>query len=405
MPKLNLIGPQMFGADAAEANKGILEIINGYVENLSGEPCIKTRPGLRPFKTFDNTNARVDLYWWEAGRTLLAVCGGQLFALTSATGNWSDITPVASADKILGYNTPAMFAADEHGVHISTGLGILWWDGSASTATRVTDSNLPSQITGLTYLKGYFIVSELNTQRFYYATYGPTDPRTAPPNWSAFFLDASTSPDDIITLQAGWEELFVLGRESAESQFVTGDSTVPFRTLSGSSIETGVVNRTVLQKMLNTWIYLNPNKQVVILEGRTPKVISKPIELALYSLEFYEDVTAFKLYERFYILNFYTDQKTFVFDTETNLWYRWETWDNDKKRYQKFLGASGAQAKSWGGHYVGGFDGKVYQVVKNYQSDGSVFIRMKILTAVIDHNTPDEKRCRELHLRLKRGEG
>lgn len=404
MTKINLISPQMFGADAAEADNGVLELINCYVENLSGTPVIKTRPGLTLVKNFSESTARVDLYWWEAGGFLIAVCAGRVYSRARSNGSWTERTPVSAEDKILSYNNVVMFAADENGVHMSTGSGILFWNGASAKVIKVTDTNLPSQITGLTYLKGYFIVSEQSTQNFYYATYGPTDERTGPPPWSSMFLTASASPDDIVTLQAGWEELFILGRESAESQYVTGEYLIPFRGLSGSAIETGLINRAVLQKMLDTWIYLNPNRQVIILQGRTPKVISKPIEAALYELDNYSSVVGFKLFDRFFILNFYTDQRTFVFDFESQSWYRWETWNNTRKIFEKFIGVSSAYSKPWGKQYTGGLDGKVYEVSKPVILDGYKFIRMKILTGSLDHGTLERKRCRELQFRVKRGE-
>jgi hypothetical protein len=400
MPKLNLISPITPGAQAAEADQGSIEIINGYVDKLSGNPVIKTRPGLALLNTLDEA-ARVDTYWWEAKRVLIIVCGSRIYYKTTLAGAAVEITP--STGNTLAYNVKVLFSADEYGVTMTTGLNMVWWNGVTAEASRITDSNAPDEITSLTYLKGYTIASKTNTQAFAWATYGPTDSRSQPPPWSAINLSASSQPDDLIVLESGWEELFLLGRESVESQYVTGDATVPFASIAGSVGEVGIVNNKVLQKMLNTWIFLTPNRQVVMMNGRSPQVVSDPVGYVFQEMDNFNDVESFVLFERFYILNFRSENTTYVYDTKFQLWYRWEYWDRTYKKYVKYLGVTAAHAKSWEKHVVGGFDGKLYVTEYAEVTDNTNLIRGKILSAHIDHGSLDRKFVNEIKLRIRRG--
>lgn len=401
MPNINLLSPITPGAQAAEANTGSIRVVNAFVDKLSGLPVLKTRPGLKLIDTIEE-KARVDVYWWEARKMLLAVCGARLFYKLNLTSTPVEVMP-ASGTNPVARNVPVMFAANEYGVSISTGQHQIWWDGKTNTYQQVTDSNAPANITGLTYLKGYTIASELNTQSFAWATYGPTDDRSQPPVWNPLRLSASASPDDILAMASGWEELVMLGRESVESQYVTGDSTVPFKSLQGSQSEVGIINRNVLAKLKSTWIYATPNRQVVILDGRVPRVISTPIEYKLQEMEAYDDCEAFTLFDRFYILNFKSENRSYVFDTQYRLWYNWETWDTKYKIYRKFLGVTSAHAKSWAKHIVGGYKGQIYESDYSYLLDDTQFIRGEILSANIDHGTEDRKFVDRIVLRLRRG--
>ena len=400
--KINLFSPITPGADQPEADQGLIEIVNGYVDQVSGQPTIKTRPGMKELHTLSNTT-RVSLYWWEAKRILVIANGSRIYVKTAKTGTLKEITPANTADQ-FPTGARVFFAADEYGVTMSAGLFMLWWGGSTSTpAIRITDSAAPNTITSLAYLKGYIIASILNTQQFAYAVYGPLDPRTSPPPWSPLYQSASASPDDIQCLAAGWEELFVLGRESAQSHYASGDSTVPFPPLNGSVVETGIVNPECLQKLGNSWVFCTPHKQVVRVQGRTPTIVSQSIEQRLRRLSYFNRVHSYTLFNRFYVLNFYSDQQTFVYDLTNNLWYRWGAWDEEYKKYDRFVGFSAAYAKSWGQQYIGSFDGKVYELSHDITHDNLQPIRLRVRSSHLDHGTAARKFSNELSMRLKTG--
>ena len=401
--KINLFSPITPGADRAEADQGLIEIVNGYVDQVSGQPAIKTRPGLKEMHTL-SMNTRVSLYWWEAKRILVVANGDRIYVKTSKKGELIDVTPANVADR-FPKGVRVFFSADEYGVTMCAGLFMLWWGGKTSTAAiKITDGAAPNTITSLAYLKGYTIASILNTQQFAYAVYGPLDPRTSPPPWSPLYQSASASPDDIQCLDAGWEELFVLGRESAQSHYASGDATVPFPPLNGSVVETGIMNSECLQKLGNSWIFYTPHKQVMRVQGRTPTVISQSIEQELRRLVYFDKVHSYTLFNRFYVLNFYADQQTFVYDLTNNLWYRWGAWDETFKKYKRFVGFSAAYAKAWGQQYLGGFDGRVYEMSYDITHDNLQPIRLRVRSAHIDHGTSARKFSTDLSIRLLRGE-
>lgn len=404
MPKLNLMAPIIMGAEDAEASQGALEIVNGYIENSGGLPAIKLRPGLGLLHD-TKTGARVDAYWWEAKRILVMATGRKIYAKTSKTGALYDITPLLSANT-LPFNAKVLFSADEYGVTMTAGKFMLWWNGDVLQPTiRVTDVNAPATISSITYLKGYTIASVPNTQTFQWALYGPTDDRTIPPPWNPLSISASASPDNIVCMGSGWEELFILGRESAQSHYASGDATIPFPALNGSVAETGTVNANTLQKLGNGWVYFTPNYQIVRMEGRNPRVLSQAIDKELRRLQYFDEAEAFTVFDRFYVLTFPQDDRTYVFDNVSQLWFRWERWDSYTVKYREFNGVSSVFAKPWGQQIVGGADGKVYELSYDYTADYDQRIRFQLRSGFIDHGTSDRKFSAELKMRLKRGVG
>lgn len=405
MPKLNLFTPSTAGADRSEVSTGAMEMVNVYIDQLDGNPAFKTRPGLTLLHD-TGLGGRVDLYWWEAKRILVVANAKKIYAKTTESGSLADITPTASAD-IFPFNSRVFFSADEYGVTMSTGQHMLWWGGDTSVkAARITDANAPSPITALTYLKGYTVASKQNSQAFYYATYGPTDARTSPPPWNPLFLNASAAPDDIITLAAGWEELFILGRESTQANYVSGDTDIPFPPLSGSVSETGILSARSLQKIGNTWMFLTPHKQVVRMNGRTPEIVSQTIDQELRRLPTIEKNESFVLFNRFYVLNFTTDHTTFVYDISNGSWYRWEAWNRTTNVFRRFPGASSAMCKSWGQQLIGGLAGEVFLADHDVSTDGDTdnLIRVMIRSGHIDHGTTRPKFASDMNLRLRRGD-
>lgn len=403
MPKLNLMAPIVMGADDAEAQQGSVEIVNGYVDSSYGAPAIKMRPGLTLLHDMGR-NARVDTYWWEAKRILIIVCARKIYAKTSVTAEPVDITPLTSTHA-PDFGVKMMFAADEYGVTMTTGRYLIWWGGDITQrAARITDANAPISVSSIAYLKGYMIASIPNTQTFQWALYSRTDDRTQPPPWNPLSISASASPDDIICMAAGWEELFILGRESAQSHYASGDATIPFPALNGSVAETGTINANTLQKLGNAWIYFTPNYQVVRVEGRTPVVVSQAIDHKLRELQYFDEAEAFVLFERFYVLTFRRDDQTFVYDLNTGLWYQWGTWDDEVIKYREFKGLSATYAKSWGLQIVGGADGKVYSAHYDIGNDNNELIRFMVRSAHIDHGTTHRKFSNTLQMRLRVGD-
>jgi hypothetical protein len=403
MPKINLIAPVVLGADEAETAQGALEIVNGYVETISKMPSIKMRPGLKELHD-TGSNARVDLYWWEAKRTLLIATGRKIYAKTTQAGSLVDVSPVTANDT-LPFNVKVLFAADEYGVTMTAGRHMLWWGGdTGQPAYRIVDANAPTRISSLVYLKGYMIASIPNTQRFQWALYGPTDSRTQPPPWNPLSISASATPDDIICMGSGWEELFILGRESAQSHYASGDVDIPFPALNGSVSETGTVNANTLCKLGNAWMFFTPNYEVVRMEGRNPTVVSREIDQALRELEHFDDAEAFTLFDRFYVLTFTQDQRTFVMDLTTGLWFRWESWDEYVTKFRQFKGVTAVLAKSWGQQIVGGSTGLVYESSYELAADEDDLIRLQMRSGFIDHGTLDRKFSANLQMRLRTGE-
>jgi hypothetical protein len=139
------------------------------------------------------------------------------------------------------------------------------------------------------------------------------------------------------------------------------------------------------------------------MEGRTPKVLSQAIDKELRELQYFDLAEAFAVFDRFYILTFPKDDKTYVYDITTQLWFKWQRWDRFTKKYREFNGVTSVLAKAWGQQIVGGADGRIYEMQYGLTSDADELIRFRLRSGNYDHGTSVLKFASELYMRLRRG--
>ena len=98
------------------------------------------------------------------------------------------------------------------------------------------------------------------------------------------------------------------------------------------------------------------------MEGRNPRVLSQAIDKDLRKLQYFDESEAFTIFDRFYVLTFPKDNRTYVFDNVSQLWFRWERWDSYMVKYREFNGGSSVLAQALGQQIVGGPMAKYYEL-------------------------------------------
>lgn len=203
-----------------------------------------------------------------------------------------------------------------HQLAIASGGSGYIFDLVANTLTQITAASFPAPCSTITFLDGYFIALTRNTNQIgFSALFNGL-------SWSGLDVAQRESGSDrLSTIIADHQQLWLMGSQTGEAWRNVGTASFPFQRQDGSFFEGGVIGATV-QKFDNTIAWLSQGSRggglVYRMEGYTPKRISTfGVEAALASYSTYLDAEAFTeewLGHTFYVLNFPTANKTWVYD-------------------------------------------------------------------------------------------
>lgn len=373
-------------------------LVDGYVDTIQGmqQPNIRKRLGLTLFSDL-GTSLPVDgLYWWDAKGVAIAVSGGRIFKISSSDGNMTDVT--GDELSVIGHAT---FADNGTYLVIASGGRMVTYDNSTTTAL-MADADAPTAVTHLGFLDRYILANSANTSRFYWSDVN------APLNWtSTSFANPESKPDIILSLNVGWREITLFGRESVEVWY--NDGTNPFSRLEGAYIERGCAAAYSVANAGGVWMWLDNERRVTMLEGRSPRLVSGPYDGMIRNVASVSDAYANFISiggHAFYLLTFPSVDMTVAYDLTTGSWAEWGYWDSTVGQHKAWLGKSHCYATRWQYHLVGDrTTGKIYRLDPSSFLDGGSPIRTVLRTGQITHGTLADKISSELIIRCKRGVG
>lgn len=164
--------------------------------------------------------------------------------------------------------------------------------------------------------------------------------------WDALdFAGRSIAPDPwLAMLVTSYGETWLLGEQSTEVWYNNGADDFPYAPDQSGLIPYGIAAAFSLCEAFDRVVWLATTKdgdlQVVAAQGFTPKRIS---DLALEAeLDTYDTVSDAEgeTYRQgghtFYKLTFPTENKTWVYDFQTNLWHRRGTWISEMNAYDEW---------------------------------------------------------------------
>jgi hypothetical protein len=389
---LPITGPAFQNADEITLSKFSAALIDGYVDALGNSI---RRPGLLSF--FDvATDLAIDgLYYWKRQSVVIVVSGGNVYKVTQA-GVITDLT----GDNLIA-GTRVSFAFNGTYLVMANGGRMVYTDGTANTAF-IGDGDAPTAVTHVAFLDTYILCNNVNTGKFHWSDVGTAL------NWSALsFATAEGSPDYVIALYVAWREVMLFGEESTEVWF--NDGTTPFARLSQGYTEGGCGAAYSVQFADNTWFYLDDNRRVVRLVGRTPKIMSGPYDKVIQKLTTISDAIGNIINiegQAFYVITFPSDNLTLAYNYKDESWSQWGYWNESTVEHDCWIGNDHVFISDWAVHLVGSrVDGKVYKMSHDYYDDAGNTVRKLRRTGHIDHDTFQRKRSREIILKLKRGVG
>ncbi len=398
--KIPLSGDAYANVDDAVLNEKSAQLVNAYTDEAG---ATNKRPGLTGFVDLGTAKPVEGLYWWEFDQSVIAVSDGRIWRITDPTGTKAEISLTGAL--LENYTVTAgkrrvEFAETGTKIFMANGKFVYYPNGSSVTELVSTaDADAPTNVLFVTAHDGYILCDDHSVVgKFMWSNPG------APLSWSALnYATLESKPDDLMQVKSAWREVFLPGSDSIEVWY--NDGTTPFSRLEGAYTEDGMIAyySLALVQGQGAWVYFNKNRDVVMLAGRTPKVLSLPFGKYLDTLANVSDAWGETLSvngRRFYVLTLIAANKTLVHDLVSGGWAEWGSWNGST--YDAFIGRSYAYAVGWNLNLWGCTDGVIRKMDPTSYKDVAA-IRSVRRTGNIDHDTGYRKKCLRLRLRVKRG--
>jgi len=199
--------------------------------------------------------------------------------------------------------------------------------------------------------------------------------------------------DYLRSVNADHEQLILNGTESTEiwqnvgSQVVNGVATFPFQRIPGAFIQTGSLATFGPSSVGLAFCFLggSPDGQTVAyrLQGLQPVRISTHAQEQVWSAGGFKvsDAVSYAYIDdghTFWVINFWQQQQTWVYDMTENLWSERACWDPDAVHFTRYKAWYHVFIPEWGPsgkHIVGDpATGKLYEQNLNFYDDDGQFI-------------------------------
>lgn len=293
------------------------QCVNLYPE--TGSPTSKSvvmllgTPGKRLWTTLAGGNIRGMLRF--SAVLSVVVCGVYVYTVSS-TGVSTQIGVLANDTTIVSMasnGTLVMLVTGPFGYTINPVTGVV---------TQITDAAFQGADT-VQFIDGYFVFNKTGTGQFQITQlYGTSID-------GLDFATAEGAPDLLLSLLVDHREIWLFGETSTEVFFNSGNVDFPFERINGAFIEQGCAAKFSPAKMDNTVYWLTADERgqgtVQRAQGYSPQRVSThALEFALSQMPRIDDAVAYTYQQEghsFYVLNFPTAQKTWVYDAAVNLWH------------------------------------------------------------------------------------
>ncbi len=326
-------------------------------------------PGLRRLLTLPESPVR-GVYTASNGEAY-AVGGSKLYSISSA---WV-ATELGALNTSVG---PVSMADNGTQLVLVDGIDGFSWNMSTDTFAEITDEDF-QPADQVTFQDGYFLFNRAGSGQIFIS--GLNDITID----GADVATAEGNPDNLVGLISSNQNVFLLGTQSTEVFYNSGDADFPFARIQGAIIETGCAAAFSIAKLGGSVAWIGQDKDgfgiVYRTEGYRAVRISTPaIESVIRAVGATDIVDARAwTYQQgghlFYCLNLPNTDATWVFDASTSLWHE-----------RTYLGSFGLErhradchAVAHGQNIVGDYaNGNIYALdMATYTDNGAPIVRMR----------------------------
>ena len=248
------------------------------------------------------------------------------------------------------------------------------------------------------------MANKTGTSQFFYADF-----TTAPTTWIAINVFTSeASPDNLISLYVNKRTIILGGTLSTEFWF--NDGITPFSRIQGTTTARGLIAPYSSVIVNETVYFLDDKRRLVRLDGTSPVILSTSFDKTIKNFSIVNDLLMDYITvdgRNFVILSFPTEDRTLVYDLQSDTWCEWDFWDSSINSTRRFIGNCYTYARAWNKHIFGRINNsQIYEMSSSTFADEGVDIHFKKITGNIDHGVPNKRKTSySLTLLLKTGVG
>ena len=319
-------------------------------------------PGLQFLQTVGTGPIRALWAHQTNGSDFYVVSGIQVFKLTSTSatpqllGTVSGTGPVSIAD-----NGAVIFFA-------CNGPSYTYFEPTGEF-NQITDENFPGAVT-VAYIDNLFVFNEPNSQRIWSVDTILLDPPNPPTYiyplvFNALDLSsADGSPDGVVAINVDHRQMWVFGTDSVEVWYNAGLANFPLTPVQGAFNEIGCAAPYSVAKLDNAlfWLGTDARGQGIVYKNNGysgVRVSTHAIEYAIAQYGNISDAVAYTYQQEghaFYVLNFPSASKTWVYDVSVQAWHERASGNEGQYRHR-----SNCQCNFGGTIIVGDFEnGNIY---------------------------------------------
>jgi len=199
------------------------------------------------------------------GKDLYGVFGTKLMAQTVNTGNVEIGTLALTVGRVP-------IARGRNYLMMVDGVAGYTYDGT--TFGAITDLDFPSKPTHCLYLDGFFIVNDADTDNFYISALED------PTSWNALDFDsASVAPDKALAIASTESLLWILGDETAQAYYNSGNADFPYSIVLTATQEVGILAPESLAESDDGMFYLATTPEggrfIYQIQGQSGRIITQ----------------------------------------------------------------------------------------------------------------------------------
>lgn len=360
--------------------------VNFYVERMES-PGATTRAALYPTPGVELVGTATT----TAGRAHFAMAGREFMVIGSAFLECNALGILTLRGTVAIGNNPATINSNGDGggqLFITSGDNGYIFDLGTAAFTQVAALNGKATMGG--HLDGYFLALDAATSTWYFSAL--LDGLTWPTGIN--FAQRSLAPDPWLSMIVNGRYIWLLGEQTSEAWYNSGKA-FPFAAHPSGLIPYGIAApfaRAVADGVL-VWLgsSASGNGQVLKAAGFQPEVItSYPVQTAINGYPRIDDALADAfnyLGHTFFRIDFPAENVTWVWDSQTSLWFQIMTWISEDNEYVAWRPRWHALA--FGEHrMLDAIAGSVHRVGRDlgFDVDGRPIRRLRRAPAIMDEN-------------------
>lgn len=389
-PRLTIpfVGPHARGRSFQVNNQETFNLMASVQGTGAKAPIVlESAPGLVDIGTAGNGPVRSPQFveWRHPvdGTTdTYAVFGRQLVRIAVATG----VTVIGTL-----LDNASMVRIARGRTHLMLVDGVAGYSYDGTTFAQIADPDFPdagstpvASPTHVVYLDGFFIVNDAFSDNFHISA--PEDPDS----WNALDFDAAAvAPDRALALANTESELWVIGDQTCEAYYNSGNPDFPFDIILSATQEVGILAPQSIAESDAGIFFLATTPEggrfVYQIQGQGGRIITQDEQSA--ELERAGDISGAFGYiysqagKSFYVLTLRSDLPSFVFNIRAGLWETRGMLDGSAYR----IGGAGV----FNGQVIGGsrLTARHYRFdLTNFSDAGQDFVRRRRSQIYHHHN-------------------